>query len=283
MKTEKQIALQNEMIGKALIDEVPNENKIYVDDLTWYKYAEVMEKNKLDVVNLTPLFSDGVVISESEYNNATTHYFFSYKPDDEKLVINLSLVTNGNFVFKIKVTVDRFFDIKTSGIDMDDYFDATVVVYRKQHRKEDEINRYVDTKTELIENTVNNFMQILLYINYLLEHPEIKEVHKEKTSPSTASKKASVSKSSTPTEPGKPVTRTTLINGLRIVSDAEQVHKKLKSKKIQRITDCWGVRGHYRHYKNGKTVYIEPYKKGKGRNEKTAAPKSVKVQPDTRS
>ena len=283
MKTEKQIALQNEMIGKALIDEVPNENKIYVDDLTWYKYAEVMEKNKLDVVNLTPLFPDGVIISESEYNNATTHYFFSYKPDDEKLVINLSLVTNGNFAFKIKITVDRFFNLETSGIDMDDYFDATVVVYRKQHRKEDEINRYVDTKTELIENTVNNFMQILLYINYLLEHPEIKEVHKEKSKTSTANKKTSASKSSTPTEPRKSVARTTIINGLRIVSDAEPVHKKLKSKKIQRVTDCWGVRGHYRHYKNGKTVYIEPYKKGKGRNEKTAAPKSVKVQPDTRS
>lgn len=30
--------------------------------------------------------------------------------------------------------------------------------------------------------------------------------------------------------------------------------------------ECWGVRGHIRHYKNGKVVFIEPYKKGKKRD-----------------
>ena len=29
---------------------------------------------------------------------------------------------------------------------------------------------------------------------------------------------------------------------------------------------CWGVRGHIRHYKNGKTIFIQPFKKGKERN-----------------
>ena len=29
---------------------------------------------------------------------------------------------------------------------------------------------------------------------------------------------------------------------------------------------CWGVRGHLRHYKNGKTIFIQPFKKGKERN-----------------
>lgn len=30
--------------------------------------------------------------------------------------------------------------------------------------------------------------------------------------------------------------------------------------------ECWGVRGHIRHYKDGKVVFIEPYKKGKKRD-----------------
>lgn len=34
---------------------------------------------------------------------------------------------------------------------------------------------------------------------------------------------------------------------------------------IIRHCEAWEVRGHYRHYKNGKTVYIAPYQKGKGR------------------
>lgn len=29
---------------------------------------------------------------------------------------------------------------------------------------------------------------------------------------------------------------------------------------------CWGVRGHYRHYKSGKVVFIKPYQKGKNRS-----------------
>jgi len=33
---------------------------------------------------------------------------------------------------------------------------------------------------------------------------------------------------------------------------------------------CWGVAGHYRHYKNGKTVFIKSYRKGKKRNDPEA-------------
>ena len=36
-----------------------------------------------------------------------------------------------------------------------------------------------------------------------------------------------------------------------------------------RHCEAWGVRGHYRHYKNGKVVYIAPYQKGKGRLKQT--------------
>lgn len=39
-----------------------------------------------------------------------------------------------------------------------------------------------------------------------------------------------------------------------------------KGKEFIRYTNVWGVIGHVRHYKNGKTVYIKPYEKGKDRN-----------------
>lgn len=35
--------------------------------------------------------------------------------------------------------------------------------------------------------------------------------------------------------------------------------------KYTRHCEAWGVRGHYRHYKNGKVVFIKPYTKGKGK------------------
>ena len=44
--------------------------------------------------------------------------------------------------------------------------------------------------------------------------------------------------------------------------------KTVMKRRIQQITcPAWGVRGHYRHYKNGKTVFIQPYVKGKKRDE----------------
>ena len=43
-----------------------------------------------------------------------------------------------------------------------------------------------------------------------------------------------------------------------------RTHQTRKSVKIS--CECWGVRGHIRHYENGKAVFIEPYKKGKKRD-----------------
>lgn len=34
-------------------------------------------------------------------------------------------------------------------------------------------------------------------------------------------------------------------------------------RRYERHTDSWGVRGHYRTYKSGKTVWVRPYTKGK--------------------
>lgn len=43
-------------------------------------------------------------------------------------------------------------------------------------------------------------------------------------------------------------------------------HKKAQQKK--HITcECWGVRGHYRHYKNGKVTFIHEYEKGAKRGQ----------------
>ena len=36
-------------------------------------------------------------------------------------------------------------------------------------------------------------------------------------------------------------------------------------KQFTRRCEAWSVRGHYRHYKSGKVVYVKPYTKGKGR------------------
>ena len=57
------------------------------------------------------------------------------------------------------------------------------------------------------------------------------------------------------------------LNSLRFKTASKKVANVLKSKKIHRITEGWSVRGHYRHYKSGKVIFIEGFEKGKSRRQ----------------
>lgn len=47
------------------------------------------------------------------------------------------------------------------------------------------------------------------------------------------------------------------------VSNKAYQYEERGKRHNQRHTESWSVRGHWRHYKNGKTVFIEPFTKGK--------------------
>lgn len=49
----------------------------------------------------------------------------------------------------------------------------------------------------------------------------------------------------------------------RINKVADDDYIETPRKTIQRKTESWGVCGHYRHYKSGKVVFVNPYIKGK--------------------
>lgn len=47
-----------------------------------------------------------------------------------------------------------------------------------------------------------------------------------------------------------------------------------QKKTIRRLVDVWSVRGHIRHYKSGKEIYIHPYQKGRNRATEKPQPKT---------
>ena len=57
------------------------------------------------------------------------------------------------------------------------------------------------------------------------------------------------------------------LNSLRFKTENKKVANMLKSKKVHRIAESWSVRGHYRHYKSGKVIFIESFEKGKNRKQ----------------
>lgn len=62
---------------------------------------------------------------------------------------------------------------------------------------------------------------------------------------------------------GKPYqSRPIVINDLIKI---QYIYDPHKARKYNRYCEAWGVRGHYRHYKNGKVIFVRPHTKGVGR------------------
>jgi hypothetical protein len=121
------------------------------------------------------------------------------------------------------------------------------------------------------------FLSTMRMINYLIEHPEEKTLSKKrKSSESNGSKPA------TPKNPAKPedVPKQKIfsLNSIQFKTTNSKTERTIKSRKWERVTDCWDVRGHYRHYKSGKTVYIAPYEKGADRNKGVKQGKMFKLE-----
>lgn len=121
------------------------------------------------------------------------------------------------------------------------------------------------------------FLAVMSMVNYLIEHPEEKNLSKKR--------KASESNGSKPDAPKNPAkSAETLrqkifsLNSIQFRTNNLKTEKTIKSRKWERVTDCWDVRGHYRHYKNGKTVYIAPYEKGTDRNKGVKRGKMFKLE-----
>ncbi|MGI5873554.1 MAG: hypothetical protein ACOX8R_02695 [Bacillota bacterium] len=111
------------------------------------------------------------------------------------------------------------------------------MVKAKQPGKE--IAAAADDSIERAAAILSLFFRTVAWFNFLLANPDYKAAKK---------------KSSTEAD----------INGLSVTADPAKI-KKISSKQRQRICSLWSVSGHFRHYKNGKIVYIKPYLKGKNR------------------
>lgn len=96
------------------------------------------------------------------------------------------------------------------------------------------LNEYIDN---IYSPIIANMYRTFAWFNFLMNNPEYKKTAKS--------------------EGGCEM------NSMKIKSSPEYI-KKIRSRR--RICSLWSVSGHYRHYKNGKVIYIAPYLKGKNRD-----------------
>ena len=126
------------------------------------------------------------------------------------------------------------------------------------------VNSLPDSETikSNFRSCIDLYTGIMICIDYLLKHPEEKK-RSERKKKDSEQKKPILKKEKT--EKIFDEVQTFSLNSLKFRTSNKKAATALKSRKFQRYAECWNVRGHYRHYRSGKTVYIESYTKGAGR------------------
>lgn len=278
MKTAKQIYLRMEEKGKELLSQIESLDKIIVTEDTLRKIFKGKEAKK---VNTSPILQKGVSIQQADdmedymifdvtdrKEDSYTFHCESFQIYHERGDMVPDNTPLWEYSADVKITYGEEVKIEIANFD-----DAFVSIYRKQ-KMPDKADRHMDKTVDDSTQNIVGFLRVMAYINYLSEHPEYKNIEKEECSGKPTLEKTDTGKrilSSAPEDkmlgsegkvPRKDLVHSITINGIKVISSNEKLNKRLSSKKRQRLTESWNVRGHYRHYKSGKTVYVNPYTKG---------------------
>lgn len=104
------------------------------------------------------------------------------------------------------------------------------------------------------------FLRCFVYLNNCIDIQKMEDKNKIPRSYTKRKAEVIIQESKNNTIKDKVI----IINGIKI-KKGENSEIRTHQGKLIRHTQVWGVTGHFRHYKSGKTVYIEPYKKGPAR------------------
>ena len=271
MKTTKQIYLLMEKKGRELAALAEGLDKIIVTEET---LRNMFDGKEADSVNASPILEKGVSVQAGD---KIKDYLIFEVMDREEDSFKIHCESYQEYCGKEKTLPAATplwaytADISVSfgeeiSISAESFDNAFVSVYRKQKLFE-KADQYMRENVEPGTQNIIGFIRVMAFINYLSEHPELKEME-NKADVGKSRKKPSADK-----QPARKSPRVSSLNGIRVISSNEKVTRKLRSKTRQRLTEAWCVRGHCRHYKTGKTVYVKPYMKGHGKT----VPKEYKL------
>lgn len=275
MKTLKQVNLLIEKRGNELYEKSKNLDRI---EINFNRYTAILGKMeeiaKHEDFLIIPVLKSGVfTLKYPEYS--VNILFDAELLEDEVLVKADSYIVSEHEAKKEWLySCDFYLSYRVKKEDsyyMDNYRDSVTEIFQKQGRKEKELLDHLEAaaKSEMLKSFLG-FVNVNGWLNYLMEHPEEKKISKKITEKSESGTITKPDKDSESKEPKEHVVR---LNGVRVTTSNNKVANKIKSRKVTRIMECWSVRGHFRHYKNGKVVYVHPYEKGTGRK----TPKKYKV------
>ena len=147
----------------------------------------------------------------------------------------------------------------TWDVECDLKFAGTHLTLRYPKDGDRSLYEYLGSKDETGRKQFETFGMMFMTLNYFLLHYgelafQVKEITCKKPS------KKKVNSATDKDRKVRLIKAYTLKRGWK---------NKVERKKAEIKCLAWGVRGHYRHYKNGRTIYIAPFVKGKEREKYT--------------
>lgn len=292
-KVKKAAAQLDSRAAISVLNNLKN-NQIVVEN--YEIFCELYEKAiACEDCGLAPLFSDGSLVVKQKINDDCIDLIINFSvnfTEKGSILANLEclrldfFVQNGfsedDTASTIKAIENRQQQFKYIGkikieysLDFDNIIEwenslISVLARRGYANPIEYLNAQSDVE-EIRANLkacIDLFKGVLICADYLLKHPE--EKHKERHARSHSGNNP-ISKS---VQKQADSVQVISLNSLRFKTVNKKVANMLKSKKVHRMAESWSVRGHYRHYKSGKVIFIESFEKGK--NRKQASQKKTK-------
>ncbi len=253
-------------------------------------YEKAVECEECEVI---PFFREGTILTKNSVGNANAYLFINFFATitqenhkkvslqatridfSEKKIINdedfpvfslKKLYSNQkNWLFSYIGEIELEYTEKANyNITKIENAITKVMSERGQTNSFPYINSLHDSETikSNFRSCIDLYTGVMLCIDYLLKHPEEKKRPEKKKNDSKQQKPTQKKER---TEKVFDEVQTFSLNSLKFKTANKKAATALKSRKFQRYTESWNVRGHYRHYRSGKTVYIESYTKGAGK------------------
>lgn len=269
MKLEQQLKEIVDKRGKELSEQAKTLDKIEINEKRFIEIqavtSEILEK---EAVLTVPILKKGVFIYKQ--NGYHTGVIFNVDLQEKIVRITVNVYIDDFEKPSPQWVYDCDYEMpytikKGQQYDLVNFEDSVTKIFQLQKRKQKEINNHIKQSAIQLTEIFQRFMLTVYWLNYLMAHPEEKEVSRKRKSSENSKTKAK-SASTKPVEQKEHVVR---LNGIYIKTENTKAAKKIKSRKIVHVTECWTVRGHFRHYKTGKIIYIQPYEKGTDKNKHT--------------
>lgn len=273
MKTNKQIRLLMVEQGLELQEKEQELDQIIVTQEDVYScFKKQDETNYVGLLNGLPILKKGAFIQKTD--SFTDHLLFEvYEISENGFKMHCqTFQTNAKNESPLwcyncdAYLVNGVFRHINEDIEIQfhSFSNAHTSIFTKQKRGE-LAQKHTDEHINEYTANIWTMYKVMAWMNWLSEHPEEKIIEKDDTKYLKNHRrniKPHINTSSMlSVSSNQP--HTIKINGIRIISTDSQIIRKIKSRTRQRFTETWCVRGHYRHYQNGKTIYIKPYIKGK--------------------